>query len=108
MFDQDTVEHVPSVFWVSQRNIEEGVRSCSNKCAISLALYEAGCERVSLARRFEKDKEGVIHSIVDIHFSFEGTRYESPIDKETELKMDQFDQGERIEPFIVHLKPKLI
>ena len=95
MFDdsQRDEHNVPSMFFVSKKHIEEGMRRIPSKCAVALSLRESGLSYPTVGK-------------VMIYFTYKGIRYFMKLNKETRREIEKFDREECTTPFVVSGFPK--
>ena len=98
MFDQQpefgAETEYPPFFLIDQFYIDNGVKCDSRKCMIAVSLEKAGCKKPVVSRRTFK-------------FSYKEKRRTFLLDKETCKNIEDFDNGKKVNPFILECKYEL-
>ena len=78
---------------IKQRHIDNGVKSCSERCPISLALVENGCIRPNVG-------------IQAIGFDVYGKRVYCNTPDDAQQFISDFDNGRTVQPRVIELESR--
>ena len=89
MFDE-TIEQksdIPNVFIIDQECVDSGLRRDHHSCPIALSMMKGGLENVNVSKS-------------DVYCVYGGEEFYTALDKETRMKIEFFDAGASMKPFV--------